>query len=163
MIGMVMREGNRVDPPHPFAEQLNPHFGRRVDEQITSRESQQHAGPGPLVARIARVANRAVTPQDRDARGRSGAQKNQPTRRGSRALDQPNQPPRCIDRDQAGSISGCLRGRAHNGMSLFYEIQGRTATRPEFNGRAESEKMAIDSVATKVPCFVIRIARRANG
>jgi len=35
-----MREGDRVHPPHPLAEQLHPHLGRRVDEKITGRESQ---------------------------------------------------------------------------------------------------------------------------
>jgi hypothetical protein len=29
-----------VHAPHAFAEQLNPHLGRRVDEEITGRESQ---------------------------------------------------------------------------------------------------------------------------
>src|SRR5208337_492879 len=140
MIGMVMREGDRVHPPHPFAEQLHPHLGRRVDEEITGWESQQHAGPGPLVARIARGADRAITPQDRNARGRSGSQKDQPPRRSSRDLDQPYQPPGCRKRGPAGSISGCLRSPARNRVLPFYEKPGRSATRA---GAASSLELTV--------------------
>ncbi len=78
VVGMGVRERDRMDPPDPLAQELNPHLGRRVDEQVTRRKRQQHAGPRPLVARIGRRADRAVAADHGNAAGRSGSQKNQP-------------------------------------------------------------------------------------
>ena len=80
VVGVVMRVGDRVHPPHPLAEQLNPHLGRRVDQQIARGKRQQDAGPGPGLRGSARGADRTVAAQNRDARRRAGPQENQPSR-----------------------------------------------------------------------------------
>ena len=41
MVGMVMRERDRMDLPHPLAQELDPHLGRGVDQQVAARESEQ--------------------------------------------------------------------------------------------------------------------------
>ena len=38
--------------PHPLAEQLEPHLGRGVDQQVAARQREQDARPGPLVPRV---------------------------------------------------------------------------------------------------------------
>ena len=39
MVGVMVRERDRVDVPHPLAEELDPHLGRRVDQQVAAREA----------------------------------------------------------------------------------------------------------------------------
>ena len=36
---MMVRERDRVDVPHPLAQELDPHLGRRVDQQVAARET----------------------------------------------------------------------------------------------------------------------------
>ena len=88
VVGVMVREGDRVDPADPLAEELDPHLGRGVDQQVPGRERQQHARPGALVPRVARGADGAIAAQHRDARGGPGSQEDQPPRRSCRALDQ---------------------------------------------------------------------------
>ena len=57
--------------------------------RLPARERQQDAGPGPLVPRVARGADRTVAAQHRDARRCPGPQEDQPPRWNERAFDQP--------------------------------------------------------------------------
>ena len=68
MIGMMVRERDRVHPADPFPQELDPHLGRRVDQQVAPRKREQDAGPGALVPGVGRGADRAIAADHGDAR-----------------------------------------------------------------------------------------------
>ena len=39
VVGVMVRVGDGVDPADPLAEELDPHLGRGVDQQVPGRES----------------------------------------------------------------------------------------------------------------------------
>ncbi len=95
VVGVVVRERDRVDVPDPLAEQLDAHLGRGVDQQVAAGQADQDAGAGPLVPRVVRGADRALAAEHRDARRGAGPQEHQPPRGRRRALHQaPIPPPR---------------------------------------------------------------------
>ena len=78
VVGVRVRERNRIDDPHSLTQELDPHLGRGIDQQVTPAERQQDARPGPLISRIGRCANRAVAADHGNAAGRTSPQKSQP-------------------------------------------------------------------------------------
>ncbi len=78
VVGMVMRECDRVHLPDPLAQQLHPHLRRRVDQQVAARKRKQDARPGALISRIARSADRALAADHGNACGCPCPEKDQP-------------------------------------------------------------------------------------
>ena len=68
MVDVIMRVSNRVDQAHLGAEQLNPHLGRGVDDQVAGGKLQEHARTGTMIARVVGLANLAVAAKDRHPR-----------------------------------------------------------------------------------------------
>ena len=58
VVGVVMGVEDRVDLADPLAQELEPHLGRGVDQQVPAGKLQQDARPGALVAWVVRAADR---------------------------------------------------------------------------------------------------------
>ena len=78
VVGVLVGERDRVDLHHPFADQLQPHLGRRVDQEIPARQVHQDAAPRSLVPGVVRPAHGAIAADHRHARRRPAAQDGQP-------------------------------------------------------------------------------------
>ncbi len=88
MIDVVVGVRNRMHLPDPLADQLDAHLGGRIDEQVPSREFHQDARPGPLVPRVVRRADRAITADHGDPGGGTTAEEHQPPKGRHRKLHQ---------------------------------------------------------------------------
>ena len=75
MIGMRMREEDEIETRNRLAKELQPQVRRRIDQKILAVRLDLHRLPQPLVARIGRSANRALTADDRNAGRGSRAEK----------------------------------------------------------------------------------------
>ena len=57
-----MRQHHRVQPVEPHAQRLGPEIRCGIDHHILSAAREQQGRAQPLVVRVGRIANRAVTP-----------------------------------------------------------------------------------------------------
>src|SRR5438132_20996 len=74
MIGMVMRKENRMHSLDFFAQQLQTKFGGRIDEEVALWCANENGAAITVVARIARHAHVAVTPDHGHPDGCAGTQ-----------------------------------------------------------------------------------------
>lgn len=81
VIRMGMGEQGRIQTGDPFPKALDTEIGRGIDDEVEIWGLHQQGGPGPVVARVGRPADRAIAPDDRDAVGGPGSKKGEIERR----------------------------------------------------------------------------------
>jgi len=79
VIGVVVREENRVDPDDASGDELQPQLGRRVDQNAgSSIRLDERADPGSLVPRIGRAAYRTAAADLRNAEAGPRSEEREP-------------------------------------------------------------------------------------
>ena len=81
VVDVVVGVGDGVDESDVFAEELEAHFGGRIDQEVAEGKAHEDAGACALVAGVAGGADLAVAAEDGDSRGGATAKKNELTRR----------------------------------------------------------------------------------
>ena len=74
MIRVRMGINHRIQPVNPLAHRLRAKIRRRIDHHVASIVRKQQGRPGPLVARIARLAHRAMATKRGHAHRCTGSQ-----------------------------------------------------------------------------------------
>ena len=124
VVGVGVREGDRMDLTHPLAEQLQAHLGGGVDQQVAAREAHQDAGTHPRVPRVVREADPAVAAEHGDARRSAAAQDHQAPRAGHHFHHEPSLlPPPRMPSEQAVDAAIALIVRPRRGRS---DLNSRT-------------------------------------
>ena len=76
VVGMFVSEQRRLDEGNLFADQLQPQFGRSVDQKVPLTALHQHSGSRAMIAGVFGETDRTAAAHHRHPRAGTGAEQN---------------------------------------------------------------------------------------
>lgn len=110
VVGVVVRVQRGVDEAHVFADQLQPQFRRRVDEQVAPRRANEHGAAITVIVRIGRLTDGAVAADHGHPNRGAGAEEGKRTRFRHHALMR-------ASFSRGDPYPGTVRGEVHSSKS----------------------------------------------